>query len=206
MSRGGFKITRCGEGSEEVKESTSVPNWMSEFASQAKHIVEKSDKQQKEAVTVVDRSRNNTPTIYEQMYAIMNGKKPLYSSVEEAVADYQKKTGLTDHLNNIQAESSVKAAARKILEASEDFPSEKKNSEEIEPIVFEKAPHLKKAIEKCVTENPGLSIPAILHIIAERMGSDVVSSSDLDDPNLSRYINKLLINNIGNIGRNTVGI
>lgn len=201
MSRGGFKITRCSDQHENPGRSqdSNVPSWMSEFASKAEGIVAESEVATKEAVTVVDRARDrNTPSVYEQMYAIMNGKKPLYSSVDEAVADYQQKTGLTQHLNQIQAEndkSSIESIAKQIVEASEGSEElEKKNSEE-GPLIFTIAPAAKDYLDNIVSGNPSLSIPAIIHMVAENFGIDGVSSEHLDDENLSRYISDLLARN-----------
>ncbi len=193
--RGGFKITQCAEQHEPSTRSSdsNVPSWMAGLAAKAEEILA-AEKQRKEAVTVVDHSRERQMSIHDQMYAIMNGKKPLYSSVEEAVSDYQKKTGLSDHLERIQSESSIKSAAAKILAASADEPedSEKKNSED-RALVLDSHPNVSAYIDDVVKKNPRLSIPAILHMIAEDFSIDGVGSRELDDPNLARYINKALI-------------
>jgi len=203
MSRGGFKIIRCNEQHEKAKDSRdhAIPSWMGGIASKAEQILEK-EEQRKKAVTVVDHARERQVSIHEQMYAIMNGKKPLYSSVEEAVTDYQKKTGLIDHLKNIQAESSVKEAAEHILSVTAESDS---------PIILESYPYIGKYIDNITSSNPHLSIPAIIYMIAENFESDGVGSRELDDPNLARYINKILINkapvtheDYGAIGRDDV--
>lgn len=234
MSRGGFKITRCGDQHEEPGRSqdSNVPSWMSGFASKAEKMVQADEAAKKEAVTVVDRARDrNIPTVYEQMYAIMNGKKPLYSSVEEAVTDYQKKTGLTQHLEKIQAgsnKSDINAIAKQIVEASSgldeayvsDCPEhggyagmecpecrtdsqgaddlEKKNSESDKndsPLIFTVIPSVKDYVDNVVSGNPSLSIPAIVHMIAENFEGDGASSEHLDDENLAHYVSKLLADN-----------
>ena len=112
MSRGGFKITRCSdEGTKAEAKRESVPDWMREFAAKSEQYVQSEDKV---AVTVVDRGRERQQSIYHQMFSVMNGKAPLYHTVDEAVSDYQKKTGLTEHLRRTQAET-VKSAALYVL-------------------------------------------------------------------------------------------
>lgn len=178
MSRSGLKIALNSEHGNAIQtKSEKIPDWMHEFASTVND---------KSAVTVVDNARNREPSIYDQMYSIMTGKRPLYSSVEEAVIDYQKKTGLSE----VFKINSVQACAKKILQASEDDESAEKKT----PVIFSKIPEFQEILDSLVKENIELSIPAILHTVAERFEPDGISSSDLDDPNLAIYINDLIIN------------
>ena len=199
MSRGGFKITRCGDDHEAPARSvdSNVPSWMSGVAARAEEFVQEEEKR-KEAVTVVDRARERRDSIHEQMHAIMNGKAPLYSSVEEAVEDYHKKTGLTEHLEKIQAEAALKEAADRIKAAGEDESAEKKTLENEKPVIFESHPEIAAYIDDIVRSNPSLSVPAAIHLIAENFEVDGVSSRELDDPILAKYINKLLIDSAPN--------
>src|SRR5690606_9963896 len=167
MSRGGFKIHLDAQRDVTHERSSGTPSWMREFASIAQSIVEEEELRRKNAVTPVNFS-SDRESIYETMYSIMNGRKPLYSSVEEAVADYQSKTGLLEHLNSIKAqeEDKLKSCAEIILSSSED--EEKKNhlnqldldNGEIE--LFKTLPESKDYIDSIVKNNPNSSIPSIL--------------------------------------------
>jgi len=203
MSRGGFKITRCSEQHETPTDSRdhNVPYWMAGIAAKAEELV-KVEEQRKEAVTVVDHSREKQTSIHEQMYAIMNGKRPLYSSVEEAVTDYQKKTGLYDHIQNIQTQSSMKEAAAQILSAT----AEKKSAEDDRALVLDSHPSIKSYIDDITKSNPNLSVPAALHMIFENFSNEGVGSREIDDPNLARYINKQLIDKSTKSTENFSGI
>lgn len=197
MSRGGIKITRSGDDVEHT--ASEIPSWMSEFASKAEQIIQ-AEERQKEAVTVVDHARERQDSIYQQMYAIMNGKKPLYSSVEEAVIDYQKKTGLNDYIKQIQSESSVKEAASQIISAAgsdcgcspdcdcEDCQAEKKTPKSEDVKLFTTFPNTERYVNNVLDTNPKLSVPAVIHMIAENFEADGVDSNHLDDDNLMRFI------------------
>jgi len=191
MSRGGIKITRTsGELDTPSASDSNVPDWIKEFASKAEQMVTAEQMRQKEAVTVVDHARERQESVYNQMYAIMNGKKPLYSSVEEAVTDYQKKTGLNDYLEKIQTESQMKAAAAHILakaKADED-EAEKKTLKSDCPMVFSSHPQVEGFIANVLDSNSRIPIPALIHMIAENFEVDGVDSNHLDDPALSQYI------------------
>jgi hypothetical protein len=188
MSRGGIKITRTsGELDTPSVSDSNVPDWMKEFASKAEQMVTTEEKRQKEAVTVVDHSRERQQSVYHQMHAIMNGKKPLYSSVEEAVTDYQKKTGINDYLEKIQSESQMKSAAAQII-AKADADSEKKTLKLESPMVFQSHPQVKGFIKNILDSNSSAPIPAIIHMIAENFEVDGVSEEQLDDSALSQYI------------------
>lgn len=182
--RGPLKIALMSEEDNAIVEQerrVDIPYWMREFAAKAEQFV-KQEEIRKEAVTVVDHVRERQQSMYEQMYSIMNGKKPLYSSVEEAVSDYQKKTGLIDHLQKIQADQNLTAIAQQILSVDE----EKKNSEK--PKVLESFPVVENYIDNVIRSNPHLSVPAIIHMLAENFENDGVDTVMLNDPELARYI------------------
>lgn len=91
---------------------SSCPLWLELFAAnQAK----------KEPKTAVEVARNRTtPSIYDQMNAIIGGKvnSPKFSSVEDVVADYQNRTGLTEYLKQVKSRN-VADAAKEVLAAAE---------------------------------------------------------------------------------------
>ena len=80
----------------------------------------------------VARDRQNQPSIYEMMSAIVSGQKPKYSSVEEAVKDYQRQTGLDEYLKRA-GDSDLSAIASEIIaKASEDDEDDEGEDEEEE--------------------------------------------------------------------------
>jgi hypothetical protein len=103
--------------------SNSCPNWLEKFAQQL--AIEEAPVVKTASKTAVQvRERAYQPSIYEMMSSIISSQKPKYSSVEEAVLDYQKRTGLTDYLK-LTATSNLKSVAQEILaEASEDEDGE----------------------------------------------------------------------------------
>lgn len=73
----------------------------------------------KSAVEVARDRQQDQPSIYEMMSSILSGQKPKYSSVEEAVLDYQNRTGLAQYLK-AQSEDRIKDIAFQIAQASEE--------------------------------------------------------------------------------------
>lgn len=99
---------------EVVRERSSCPDWLESFAEK---LAIKS--------SVVDeaRERDKSASIFDYMSSIINKTKPKYSSVEEAVQDYQKRTGLSNYLEQTQKEAKKKeiaGLAAQIVEASSD--------------------------------------------------------------------------------------
>lgn len=91
------------------------PDWIDLLATKMGSIKTAS----KTAVEVA-RERQHQPSIYEMMSAIVSGQKPKYSSVEEAVKDYQRQTGLDEYMKRA-SESDISAIASEIIaKASED--------------------------------------------------------------------------------------
>ena len=69
----------------------------------------------KNAVEVARNRQESTPSIYEMMSAIVSGSKPKFSSVEEAVQDYKRRTGLSEY----QRRNTAELFAEQIVQASE---------------------------------------------------------------------------------------
>lgn len=162
-------------------DSKDYPEWLSEFANELEGAYK-----QRTAVEVARQRQESEPSIYNQMAAILNGNKPIYSSVAEAVADYKKRTGLEEY----QKRSSAQKAAKQILEASEKVSMAEEVSER--PKVFEKVPAIENFIHNMIETSPTVQLPAILHSIAEVFRRQGITQTDLDDWNLARYINNIL--------------
>jgi hypothetical protein len=100
------------------REPRQTPNWLDRFADSL-YAQETMVKQASKTAVEVVRERAYQPSVYEMMSAIVSAKKPKYSSVEEAVLDYQKRTGLEDYIK-LTAASKLKSIASEIVTASED--------------------------------------------------------------------------------------
>lgn len=116
--------------SDAVESSDRTPSWFNEFS---KNL-------EKEAV----KSKREDYSLFDQINNIL-GNKSKYSSVEEAVLDMQKRTGLFDVLS-------------KRKEASAQLAKKYANSEYINNI-----PGLKAFIDNYVEERPGTSVEAVVH-------------------------------------------
>jgi hypothetical protein len=174
MSRGGIKISRTDEFESSQK---NVPNWLKQFANSY---------DEKTAVEVArNRNKASEPSIYDRMNSIMNGTKVSpYATVDDAVRDYQERTGL---LKYQQRETSNKIAqsAQEIMKSADD-EEEKKNSS-AKPKLLDENPAIDNYINNVVDTQYGIQMPAVLQGILE-MFSRHVSESDLDDADLARHI------------------
>lgn len=121
--KGAFQ--RTGEISREASNKTS--GWLEDFAEQM-YLKEQTTKtasltKEARAVTAVEVARNQRtqaqPSIYEMMSAIVSGHKPKFSSVEEAVKDYQERTGLAQYLKAQENERMAAYAALVTAQAEE---------------------------------------------------------------------------------------
>ncbi|MFA5759541.1 MAG: hypothetical protein WC942_09335 [Clostridia bacterium] len=119
--RGNKSFYRTNEIS---REPTSCSTWLESFA-ETMALKEASGK------TAVEVARNRQPSIFEMMSSIVSDQKPKFSSVEEAVVDYQKRTGLSNYLSKkVEAsDNSLDALAQEIIQNSDvndadiiDFP------------------------------------------------------------------------------------
>ncbi len=176
MSRGGFKITRTEEY--EYASGSAAPRWLEEFAA-------KMENKPRTAVEVA-RDRIDTPSFVDRINAIMGGGKVSpYSSVEEAVQDYQKRTGLLDYQKLAMAQEIVDAGD---ADDKKEKADAKKKSDK--PGILEKFPALEHYVRNTVESQHGIQLPAIVHGIMETFGRDI-KEEDLDSE-LYHWINDLL--------------
>jgi len=80
------------------REPSQCPDWIDLLATKMEIDERVKIASSKTAVEVARNRQNSQPSIYEMMSAIVGGQKPKYSSVEEAVKDYQRRTGLEAYL------------------------------------------------------------------------------------------------------------
>lgn len=118
--------------------------------------------------------------VYEQINSIINGSKPKYSSVEDAVKDMQDRSGITAH------QDKIKVLAEKIKTAACNHCAEDKN----EVKLFKTHPQIKNTFDNFITDTKGnLPIPSIIDRVKSIHNKDVDDNSAWDDESLIRYIN-----------------
>lgn len=113
---------RTGEISREPRKSV---DWLEDFAERL--ALEEQTNQRikiagrsRTAVEVARERQEAQPSIYEMMSAIVSGRKPKYSSVEEAVKDYQERTGLAKWQSEKQNEKIADVAHHIVSNADSD--------------------------------------------------------------------------------------
>lgn len=189
MSRS-LKISLDHDG--DIENGGDLPLWLERFADEFS--------KQKTAVEV---ARDRDDSISDQMQQILHGKHSRYSSVEEAVADYQKRTGMLAFQKKME-DAKMKAFAAEI--ATEDD----KKKDEI-PDLIKRKPEIDAYIRNFIATNPSVSLPAIVFGVLETFGRSGINEQDMDY-DVNQYISSILagarrpIEQVNmNIGRN-VGI
>jgi len=116
------------------KEPDQCPEWIDLLATKIRIDSEKIASASSKTAVEVARERNHQPSIYEMMSAIVSGQKPKYSSVEEAVQDYQRRTGLAEYLKRAGDGDLSVLAGQIVAEAAkgDEDESEKDEKEEEE--------------------------------------------------------------------------
>lgn len=148
MSRGRGKISRDTSFS---TYSNDEPSWAKDYF----------DAVEKYSV----KSRTEDASIFDQINQILGNSKSKYSSVEEAVLDMQKRTGLYDLL-------------------------QKKASEETS--LFEQFPDLKDFIKDKIEVFPGSAVNAIADLILqEPKYKNAIPAGEHIPSDVEEYINKL---------------
>lgn len=145
MSRGRGGFSR----DESYSISESQPSWSDDYLNAVRKYSVK--------------SRTEDSAIFDQINQIIGNSKSKYSSVEEAVLDMQKRTGLLDLLQK-------QAAA--------------------EPALFSKIPGLKTFIDNHVKDYPSSSVDSVIFNLMRipTFKSELPSGEDVDD-DVRQYIN-----------------
>jgi hypothetical protein len=169
MSRS-LKINLDHDGDTET--GADLPLWLERFADEL-------GKQK----TAVEVAREREDSIADQMHQILHGKRSRYSSVEEAVADYQKRTGLLAFQKKME-DVKMKAFAAEIA-ADDD-----KKKDEI-PKLIKDHPQIDAYIRNFIATNPSESLPAIVFGILETFGRSGINEQDIDYE-VNKYINSIL--------------
>ncbi len=171
----GFKIDRLAGQIQDTPERPSpIPTWMEGFVVEAKRIT---------AVEVARRKDREEASLYDQMKSALQGR-PRYSSTEEAIKDYQEKTGLTAYLRQINASKNVESVAMKIL-ASEDDTVQK-------PELVQRIPAIETFIRNKVESNKMVGLPGLLYDLMDMFRLQGIKQSDIEDEEFLSYINDIL--------------
>lgn len=189
-------------------EPSQCADWLEAFAL---------DLQAKTAVQVARERQQDQPSVFEMMSAIVGGQKPKYSSVEEAVKDYQRQTGLSEYLKRAGNED-MSSLASQILTASEeteecavddegdvrdmtdeeqeDNPVKKKlisEAEEGTPKILQQNPAMEQFLKNIIDSHHGITLPAVLNSLIETFHRDGIDFSIYSDEDLLGWINQKLI-------------
>lgn len=159
---------------------SNCPLWLEVFA------VEMAKKEKTAVEVAKDRS------IYDQMNAIMGNQpsNPKFSSVDEIVSDIRDRVGLNDYLKKVKSRS-VQDAAKHVLAAAEKKNLKSDNFEI--PELIQRVPAIDSFIKNMIETSYGIQLPAIQLAISSTFSREGVRQQDADDPELARYINKLLM-------------
>ena len=150
--RSGFSISRDNY---DVESSDKAPSWFDEYA---KNL-------EKSAV----KSRSEDYSMFNQINDMLSGKSK-YSSVEEAVLDMRRRTGLDQFMNK----------------KAHEHTHEHKN-----PEIFKDIPELKVFIDNYIEDRPGTSVEAVVHNImrVKSIRANLPQGEDLPD-DVKHYINQ----------------
>lgn len=150
--RSGIMISR---DTDSFETHSKEPSWFADFVSNL----------EKEAV----KSRKDDYDMFNQINNII-GNKSKYSTVEEAVLDMQKRTGLLD------------------------FLAQKKASENNQLESFKEIPELKIFIDNYVEERPGTSVDSVVHdLLKIKSIKDKLPQGDDVPVDVKHYINDKIL-------------
>lgn len=144
--------------------SEKVPDWLSEFANAF----------EKESA----KSKSQSYSLYDQINGIL-GQKGKYSTVEEAVNDMAKRTGLSDYIEQVKQ-------AQDMMESQNPFA---------------KMPEVKTFIDNYVKEHPGTSVDSVIHELLKLnpVKEHLPQKDDVPEA-IKRYINTQITEARSNTG------
>lgn len=152
---------------DDIEQSPALPSWMKDFAKN----LEK---------TSVQPYRDES--IFDQISSVMNGTKPKYSNVEDAVRDMQERSGLSAYKNKVEAQGKTQKKAQHAQ------PTEQTQQADVN--LFKLKPQIKDTFDNYIEDTNGnLSIPSIVEKIKSIHQNDISDDSSWDDESLLKYIN-----------------
>ena len=134
---------------------------------------------------VTSRQNHN---IYDELNSIMNGAKSKYTSVQAAVEDMKKRSGLTDYLDKINKQSENESKEdQKVVTAQST-----KGQDDSVPIVIRQCPQILQTLQNIIRDTNGnSSLPAIIQRLQTIHSKDITDSAEWDDERLIRLVSKM---------------
>lgn len=127
--------------------------------------------------------------LFGQINSIL-GTKSKYSTVQEAVEDMQKRSGLSHYLSLNASSSEVKKEASDDLEVTLDPVFDKNQM----PKLLQEKPQVKGLIDNFITSRMGhVHVQAVVDKVSTLFKSDGISSDEFEDKHLRKYINDMII-------------
>lgn len=179
-----------GPFSRQSEQDLSAPDWFSEFSSNL----------QKMSVESAHRDK----ALFDQISEIL-GNKSRYATVEEAVQDLQKRTGLAQYLQMCEAERAEvhkNAADHTVMKEDPSTQVEEElevtldpDTDEVQyPKLLQEHPYIDRFIRNFISSRHGyIHVPAVVEAIRNIFKNDNFTSDELEDKHLRKYINELII-------------
>lgn len=162
--------SRKGNFSRDYSEDGSAPSWLNDFAASL----------HKTSVQSADADRS----MFDQISEILGGPKSRYATVDEAVQDFQKRTGLAQYLQMCEAEQAEVTKVAGIGELADMNDADGKL-----PKLLEEHPEIQSFIENFVRDRKGfIHGPAVIESIRIIFRNENFSSDELEDKYLRKYI------------------
>lgn len=186
-------MSRNGKGvfSRQSENDVSAPDWFSDFSSNL----------QKMSVQPAHRDK----ALFDQISEIL-GNKSRYATVEEAVQDLQKRTGLAQYLQMCEAEKvevHKNAADHAVMKEDPSTPVDEEelivmldpDTDEVQyPVLLKEHPHIERFITNFVTSRRGyIHVPAVIEAVRSVFKNENFTSDELEDKHLRKFINELII-------------
>lgn len=180
MSRGGFKINKNKNDFEFDSGDQNLPSWLKSYADQMSNNK-----------TAVEVARDRGDSFFDQITNIISGKSR-FATVESVVEDMQKRTGLAEYLNKLQASADKMKQER--LRAAAQIITE--NQSVNIPDVVKKNSDIKNFIEDRITSKHGKISKHAIQLDLESFFSNSpnVDKKELADPALLDYIQSRIDN------------
>lgn len=181
MSRGGIKISRVSES--EPTDCAERVDWLDAFARKMKQ------NEAKVPANAVDAARTrDANSLFDQISSILS-KKPIHSSVEEKVQDYQERIGLKEYISRMSAAKEEEARKKLAGEAEQvDLPDSfsKLSDKDREDIV-------NFIRNKCDTHHGNIQVPALIEEVSQTFRQRGVQPQDVNDVKFEKFVSDEIV-------------
>lgn len=183
MSRINIPIKRTSETGYEVEAADNMPKWL-----------RAADEKQK---TAPEAARERVEASFLDNLNNILYQRPRYATVEDVVADYKEKTGLTKYLDNLaNKKQTIKSAAqlKSIVESIE------KKADGVATAVlpeslskYESAGTIEAFLNNYIEDNPSATVPQVKHDLIERFQfKHGLKPEDINNKEVETYISDLI--------------